>query len=114
MRTLRAQITTVKRELAKLGELRPGSLSRQYNVCGSPGCRCKATPPEKHGPYGQLSFTRKGRSTSRFVRSADLATVKRQIKSYATLRTLVDEWIELSTQLCTLRIEESRKPPSER
>jgi hypothetical protein len=45
------QIEKVKRDIAALGDLRPGSLSTQYNVCGSPGCRCKATPPEKHGPY---------------------------------------------------------------
>jgi hypothetical protein len=37
------QIEKVKRDLAALGDLRPGSLSTQYNVCGSPGCRCKAT-----------------------------------------------------------------------
>src|ERR1035437_2224180 len=62
------QIEKVKRDLAALGDLRPGSLSTQYNVCGSPGCRCKATPPEKHGPYYQVSFTRKGKSSSKFVR----------------------------------------------
>jgi len=44
------QIERVKVKLAALGDLRPGSLSTQYNVCGTPGCRCKATPPEKHGP----------------------------------------------------------------
>ena len=41
-----------------------GSLSRQYNVCSSPGCRCKASPPRKHGPYYQLSYTRNGKSTT--------------------------------------------------
>jgi hypothetical protein len=57
------QIERVKVKLAALGDLRPGSLSTQYNVCGTPGCRCKATPPEKHGPYYQVSFTRKGKSS---------------------------------------------------
>ena len=54
--TLQRQIEKVKRDLAALGDLRPGSLSTQYNVCGSPGCRCKATPPIKHGPYYQVSY----------------------------------------------------------
>src|SRR5258708_12125929 len=63
------QIEKVKRDLAGLGELRPGSLSTQYTVCGSPGCRFKATPPQKHGPYNQLSFTRKARSITTFVRT---------------------------------------------
>lgn len=54
-------------------ELRPGSFSTQYNVCGSPGCRCKTDPPKKHSPYYQISYTRKGKSSSRFVRNGDLA-----------------------------------------
>jgi len=48
------QIEKLKRDLAGLGQLRPGSLSKQYTVCGHPGCRCLATPPQKHGPYYQL------------------------------------------------------------
>ena len=67
------QIEKVKGQLAALGDLRPGSLSTQFNVCGTPGCRCKATPPEKHGPYYQVSFTRKGKSSSKFVRKEDLS-----------------------------------------
>ena len=67
------QIEKVKTQLGALGDLRPGSLSTQYNVCGTPGCRCKATPPAKHGPYYQVSFTRKGKSSSKFVRKEDLA-----------------------------------------
>lgn len=109
---LERRIAAVKKQLLALGDLRPGSLSMQYGVCGTPGCRCKASPPEKHGPYGQLSFTRHGRGTSRFVRKEDIPKVKRQLKNYAALRKLVDEWIELSTELCTRRIEESRKPTS--
>ena len=31
------QIEKVKTQLAALGDLRPGSLSTQYNVCGTPG-----------------------------------------------------------------------------
>jgi len=107
---LERRIATIKRRLMALGDLRPGSLSMQYNVCGNPSCQCKASPPKKHGPYPQLSFTRRGRSTTRFVRTEDIPQVKKQIQSYAKLRALVDEWIELSTELCVLRVEASRKP----
>jgi hypothetical protein len=112
--SLERRIEGIKKRLMKLGDLRPGSLSLQYSVCGRPACRCQASPPQKHGPQGQLSFTRRGKSTTRFVRKTDLAQVKKQIRNYATLRSLVDEWIELSTQLCVLRLEAARKPPSGR
>ena len=62
--TLQRQIGKVKQGLADLGDLRPGSLSTQYNLCGSPGCRCKATPPVKHGPYYQVSYTPKGQKAA--------------------------------------------------
>jgi hypothetical protein len=102
------QIEKVKGQLAALGNLRPGSLSTQYNVCGTPGCRCKATPPEKHGPYYQVSFTRKGKSSSKFVRKEDLNTVRRELKNYEVMKTLVDQWIEMATELSNLRLVNKR------
>jgi hypothetical protein len=102
------QIERVKGQLAALGDLRPGSLSTQYNVCGTPGCRCKATPPKKHGPYYQVSFTRKGKSSSKFVRREDLAAIRRELKNYEVMKTLVDRWIDLAAELSNLRMANKR------
>jgi hypothetical protein len=106
IRALERQIEKIKSELSLLGELRPGSLSKQYNVCGNPNCRCKDDPPKRHGPYYQLSFTRKGKSRSKFVKKPQLSEVQKQLKNYARLRSLVDRWIELSSELCLLRLQE--------
>jgi len=92
------RIAEIKGELSRLGPLRPGSLSQQYNVCGNPSCRCKADPPERHGPYAQISYSWKGRSRSEFVREEDLADVRRQLENYDRLRRLVDEWIGLGLE----------------
>jgi hypothetical protein len=108
IQALERRIERIKREIGQLGDLRPGSLSQQYNVCGVAGCRCKASPPQKHGPYYQLSISRKGKDTSRFVRRDEVATVKRQLRNFARLRTLVDEWIDLGMELSALRIEAER------
>jgi hypothetical protein len=107
-RVLERRIEPIKRKLQALGDLRPESLLEQYNVCEVDGCRCKASPPKKHGPHYQLSFTRKGRSTSRFVRRQEVAVVRRQLKSCAILRALVDEWIDAAMELSTLRLEPQR------
>ena len=104
-RALRAQIAAIKRELVQLEELRPGSLSRQYNVCGSPGCRCKATPPHKHGPYYHLSYTRKGKGGTRSVNRADLPLIRTHLATYARLRALVDRWIDLASELSDLTLQ---------
>lgn len=105
---LESQIDKVKRDLAALGDLRPGSLSVQYNVCGTPGCRCKADPPKKHGPYYQVSFSRKGKSSSKFVKQEDLPTIRKQLKNYERMKELVDRWIDLATELSNLRLTQNQ------
>jgi len=106
---LEARIQKIKKRIAALGDLRPGVISQQFNVCGNPGCRCKATPPIKHGPYYQLSFTWKGKSSTRFVRDAEIPQVEKQLKTYRRLRELVDEWIRLAAELSDLRVYEHRQ-----
>lgn len=107
--SLEKRIQKIKQQIGELGDLRPGALSQQYNVCGSPGCQCKASPPIKHGPYYQISFTRHGKSSSQFVREEDLNEVQRQLENYRRLRELVDQWITLSAQLSTLRLRVKRR-----
>ena len=112
-RSLEQQIQNIKRQIVELGDLRPGALSQQYNVCGKPGCRCKATPPVKHGPYYQISRTRHGKSSSQFVRQEDLPEVQQQLENHRLLRQLVDQWVTLSEELSNLRIREKRGAPVE-
>ena len=100
---IQRRIEQIKAELAQLGPLRPGHLSQQYNVCGTPGCRCKDDPPRKHGPYYQLSYTWQRKSHSEFVRLENLAAVRQQLTNYQRLRTLVDEWIALGLNAAQLQ-----------
>jgi hypothetical protein len=91
------RIGLIQAELAALGAVHPGSLSEQYNVCGTPGCRCKDPKhPKKHGPYYQLSYTWRGKSTTRFVRPDRLEAMRQKVDTYKRLRELVQEWVDLS------------------
>jgi hypothetical protein len=98
------RIHRIKEELLALGEMRPGALSEQYNVCGKPNCRCKAPrSPKKHGPYYQISYSHHGKSTTEFVKREKVAEVRQQLATYARFRKLVDEWVTLSLRLAKLR-----------
>jgi hypothetical protein len=98
------RIQGIKKQLSELGDLRPGSLSTQYNVCGNPTCRCKrADNPVKHGPYYQISYTRKGRSKTEFVKSEEVKEIRLQLKNYQLFKKLIDEWVELSLNNARLR-----------
>jgi hypothetical protein len=97
--TIDTRIEAIKRELAGLGPLHPGSVSKQYNICGTPGCRCKdAKRPKKHGPYYQLSYTWQGRHSTRFVRPDQLAAMTEKVDNHRRLRELMAEWIALSVE----------------
>jgi len=97
------RIAEIKAQLVALGPLRPGHLSQQYNVCGTPGCRCKANPPRKHGPYYQLSYTWRGKSHTEFVRPENLPALRQQLLNYERLRNLLDEWIALGINAAQLQ-----------
>ena len=72
----------------------PGSISEQWNVCGTPGCRCKdPDKPKKHGPYYQLSFTAAGKSSTMFVKKKDLLEARRRLKRYQQFKELSGELV---------------------
>ena len=97
-------VGAAQNNLAALGGLRPGSLSTPYKVCGSPGCRCKATPPVEHGPDYQVSYTRNGNSSSKFVKKEALPAVRKQLKNHERMKRLMEHWLDLATELATLRL----------
>lgn len=108
IKTLEKQIAKIKEKISYIGDIRRGSLSEQYNVCGTAGCKCKMSPPKKHGPYYQLSFTKNGRSRTKFVNRKDIKGVKMQVKNYSRLRKLITQWTELGTELSELKISEEK------
>jgi hypothetical protein len=107
--SLQTEIDIIKQRIAELGDLRRGTLSLQYTVCGKPGCRCADTPPRKHGPYYQLSYTSAGKSRTRAVHREHLSTVKRQVRNGARLRLLVNRWMDLATELSMLKLKDIPK-----
>ena len=102
----RHRIQEIKRQLVALGDMRPGAISLQYNVCGTPNCRCKDPKlPQKHGPYYQLSYTYDGKSTTEFVKRDALEDTRTLLNNYATFRKLTEEWVALS--LCIAKRQRS-------
>jgi hypothetical protein len=104
------QIQRIKTELASLGDMRPGSLSKQFNVCGKAGCRCKDPQnPQRHGPYYQLSWVHRGKSTTQFIRRPFLAQVRAEIGTYNRFRKLTDQWVNLSLRIAQAKLLAARK-----
>ena len=97
------KILRLKNQLLTLAPLHPGSLSRQYQVCGKPGCKCMdAQKPQPHGPYAKLTYVYHGKFTCRFVRAASVREVATLLRSFKNFRKLTDRWISLSIQRAQL------------
>ena len=98
------RLEEIKFEISELGEIRTGSLTEQYNVCGQQNCKCKDKKnPKKHGPYYQLSYTRYKKSTSEFISRERVDAVRQQLADYKTFMRLKDEWIDISIQLAKIK-----------
>ncbi len=52
-------------QLADVGFISLSSLVARKTSCGKAGCRCQATPPQRHGPYFQWSTAVGGKTISR-------------------------------------------------
>jgi hypothetical protein len=110
IQSIQERIQQIKAELAALGEMRPGSLSKQYNVCGKPNCRCKDLQnPQRHGPYYQLSWVHRGKSTTQFIRRPFVRQVRAQIATYNRFRKLTDEWVNLALRLAQANLLAARR-----
>jgi len=94
------KINRIKAAINDLGPILPGSISQQFNVCGTPHCRCKDPDnPKKHGPYYQLSFTVQGESSSLFISKKDVAEAKRRVKRFRKFKQLSAELARASVEL---------------
>jgi len=101
---LQKRIDRIKREIAELGPLRPGTLYRRYSVCGKPGCRCtRKKKPAKHGPYHYLSYTFKAKSYTQFIPAKQLRAVRREVNNHQRLVKLVKMLVDSSIKLAKLR-----------
>jgi len=94
---LEEEIVKIKQEMSGLGAMHPGSVSRQYQVCGNPACRCMDKKrPQRHGPYYKLAYVYRGKPVCRFVRADCVNTLKARLVTYKKFRSLMDKWIELA------------------
>lgn len=94
------KIGQLKQKLMNLGPVLPGSISDQWNVCGTPSCKCKDSKyPKKHGPYYQLSFSVGGRSSSMFIKKEDISEARKRVRNYQEFKKLTTELVQAHVDL---------------
>ena len=98
------KIERIKQQIIDMGDIHPGSISKQYNICGTPGCKCKdKESPQKHGPYSNLSYRHKKKSKTKFLRDEIVGEYQEYTSNYKQLKKHVAELVETSVELIQLR-----------
>ena len=81
------RIKMLKSELAEIGNMRPGSLTKQYRV-----------PADKTGAYYQLSYTLDMKSRTEYVKKGYVKKIRSEIERYKKFKSLNEEWVKLSIE----------------
>lgn len=96
------QIHRIQTQLAQLGPMRPGTLSRQFRA-----------PKLRRGAYFQLSYTYQMRSHTEYVPKNQIAMVREEIAAYRRYKKLTARWIDLALRRSRLRMKLDRQVPPE-
>lgn len=85
--------------LAEIGFALPGSLLVRHMRCGKQTCRCKADPPQLHGPYYQWTRTAAGKTITRHLTTEQAQRYQPWFDNARRLRQLITELETLSTTI---------------
>jgi hypothetical protein len=88
---IESEIQSIKSQLQEIGDMRPGSLTKQYRH-----------PEKQTGAFFQISYTHQMKSKTEYVRSAFVKDVRQQIRNYKKFKKLIEKWIALGIQYSQL------------
>jgi len=91
------RIERIKAAMVAIGEMRPGSLSRQFK-----------DPEAGTGAYYQLSFTLEMKSRTDYIPRECVPQVRRQVANYKRFKALSAEWVALGIERSRLQIKLAR------
>ena len=95
---LEEAIDGIKRKIGAIGELRPGSLSKQARKTRN-----------TYGAYWHLSYTHRGKGHTEYIRDAFVPQVKTEVSNFKRFRKLLDRLITLSIERSQLKMKTDKK-----
>ena len=96
--TLLAKIGAVRKDLSCIGNMRPGSVTKQLRKRGGKEWTC-----------WQISYTLKGASKTEYVRDTFLEQIKSEVVEYKKFKTLNEKLVELNVTLSREKIKILKK-----
>lgn len=93
METLLKKIEAIKVDLNQIGDMRPGSVTKQSYKRG-----------DKKWPYWQISYTQNKRSKTEYLKDEFVNQIKAEVQNYRKFKKLIDKLVEFNVELSKERI----------
>jgi hypothetical protein len=97
-------------QLATIGMIHPGSVTRRFTRCTSPGCKCNADPPQPHGPYYQWTAKVNGKTVTRRISEREAGCYQEWIANDRQLRDVIDQMRQIAAKVAELTLKQAASP----
>lgn len=91
-------------QLAGIGLISSGTVTRRYTHCATAGCRCHADPPQPHGPYYQWTTKVSGKTVTRRLTPAEAKLYEQWIDNDRTMRRLITQMRQVAAKAGALHL----------
>ena len=106
---LKEEFEEIKKEISGTGFIKKGTITRCYQTCRNPNCRCNKDPKLRHGPYFLLTSKEKAKTKTFSVPEGMLSEVRSYVENYKTLKSKIMLLEEISEKIIKIKIKKYRK-----
>ncbi|MGH3503417.1 MAG: DUF6788 family protein [Nocardioidaceae bacterium] len=100
--TLQRRYRELAAQLADVGYIAAGSITRRHTRCANTNCRCHADPPQMHGPYWQWTAKVNGKPVTRRLSSTEADLYQQWIDNDRQLRAITTQMREVAAEATNL------------
>ena len=94
-------------QIASIGIVAAGSVTRRFTRCTSVGCRCNADPPTPHGPYWQWTPKVNGKTVTKRLTAEEAKLYQAWVGNDRRIRALLDQIRKVDSKAAELLLKEA-------
>ena len=94
----------IAQRIAKLGDLRPGSITATSGRCGKPECHCHRPGQPGHGPNFRLTYKVDGKTISEALPTPSaIQKAEQEVEEFRKFQQLTREFLGTNAEICRVR-----------
>lgn len=94
-------------QLPGIGMISTGSVIQRYTRCANSGCKCRAEPPQPHGPYWQWTTKVAGKTVTQRLTDAEARLYQEWIANDRQLRTVIQQMRQIAAKARALKLKDA-------